>query len=304
MFQNAGDADARQHTSGFQPTAAGTLRDLRERTDLARAIAFFASRQEAQAFAATGLSHALPALPQDVRYVDYGGGQGVVADAMRSALLAAGRTCDVTVVDSNQRYLQDARALDLHTHLANIEDCPLRDVDMASMRLVNHYCGYDQQAAIMRGIHDGLRPGGVFVSQIETGSGAICRLQTAISNALSQEGGDGYYWPTLDEYVALAQAAGFAEILVIGESTPVESTINEGLAAAWRRFHGSELQSLLAEDRAEDTRQLLAQRALFFKMCHGLIAAELDISAQAAPAKPALTKFELRYPVLYCRRSE
>jgi SAM-dependent methyltransferase len=304
MFRNACDAEARQQTSGFQPTAAGTVRDLRERTDLAQDIAFFASRQEARTFAEICLSRTLPALPQSVRYVDYGGGQGLVADAMRSALLAAGRACDVAVVDSNPRYLKDASALNLRTHLANIEDCSLRDADLASMRLVNHYCGYDQQAAIMRGIHDGLRPGGVFVSQIETGSSVICRLQTAISNALSREDCCGYYWPTLDEYVSLARAAGFVEISVIGEKAPVESTINEALAAAWRRFHGHELQALVAEKQAENVQQLLAQRALFFKMCHGLIAEEMDISTQGAPAQPALTKFELCYPVLYCRRSE
>jgi hypothetical protein len=76
------------------------------------------------------------------------------------------------------------------------------------------------------------------------------------------------------------------------------------LAAAWRRFHGHELQALVAEKQAENVQQLLAQRALFFKMCHGLIAEEMDISTQGAPAQPALTKFELCYPVLYCRRSE
>ncbi|PPU04938.1 MULTISPECIES: methyltransferase domain-containing protein [Xanthomonas] len=304
MFRHAGDADARQQTSGFQPTAAGTVRDLRERTNLAEAISFFASRQEAQTFAATALAHALPVLPQAVRYVDYGGGQGVLADAMRNALSAAGRECDVAVVDSNLRYLQDARALNLDTRLANIEECPLHDADLASMRLVNHYCGYNQQAAILRSIHAGLRPGGVFVSQIETGSDAICRLQTRISNALSQEGCSGYYWPTLDEYVELAQAAGFVGIDVIGESAPVESTINEGLAAAWRRFNGRELQALVADDSAEQMQQLLARRALFFKMCHGLIAEELDAATSDASAGPALSKFKLRYPVLYCRRSE
>ncbi|MFZ5635069.1 MAG: class I SAM-dependent methyltransferase [Pseudomonadota bacterium] len=303
MLRIASESDAIQQASGFRPTAAGTVRDLRERTDLARAIAFFGSREEARAFAGICLSRTLPLLPGKVRYVDYGGGQGVVASAMQDALRAAGRATDVTVVDANPRYLADAAALGLNVHLANIEDCALGDVDLATMRLVNHYCSRPQQAAILRAIHDALRPGGVFVSQIETGRDAICRLQTRISNALSEEGGAGYHWPTLEEYFAMAKEAGFVDAVVIGESAAVESTINEGLAAAWRRFHGSKLEALAADGRMEETDRLLAQRAEFFRTCHRMVAEALDISAGDASSHPALAKFELRYPIVCCRRS-
>lgn len=303
MLRFADDADARQQASGFQPTAAGTVRDLRERTNLAQAIAFFGSRTEAQTFVDICLSRVLPALSETVQYVDFGGGQGVVANAMRDALSAAGRSPDVTVVDSNPRYLEDARALGLKTHLVNIEDCALDGMDLASMRLVNHYCAYDQQAAMLHSIHRALRRDGVFFSQIETGSEAICRLQTRISNALSREDRAGYYWPTLDEYVALLEDAGFAEIAVIGESAPVEATINEGLAAAWRRFHGSKLESLAASGCVDEMQPLLAERAQFFKTAHGLVAEALDVPSGGAPSQAVPTKFELRYPIVYCRQS-
>lgn len=304
MHRYACDTDPREQASGFFPTAAGTVRDLRERTDLARAIAFFGSDAEAKAFVDVCLTHALSALPEPFRHVDYGGGQGVVAAAMRDTLSGRGRSARITVVDANPRYLEDARKLGLDVHLANIEDCTLDGIHLATMRLVNHYCSLEQQAAMLSAIHDALHPGGVFVCQIETGLDAICRLQTRISNALSEEGGAGYHWPTLAEYLDLAKRAGFVDATVIGERAPVESTINEALAAAWRRFHGSKLESLASAERLEEMDRLLAQRTEFFRMCHRLVAEELEMPAETASTQPALARFELRYPIVSCRRSQ
>ena len=279
------------------------MRDLRERTNLAQAISFFGSHHEARRFADVCLARTLGDLPGETRCVDFGGGQGIVAQAMHDALLAAGRQPHVMVVDSNANYLADARARGLSVQLANIEACELADVDLATMRLVNHYCGYEQQGSMLANIHKALRPNGMFVSQIETGAAEICRLQGKISNALSNESCSGYYWPTLTEYIALTEAVGFVETCVIGESPPIEATINEALATAWKRFHGRRLEDFAKEGRIDEMNELLAERAKFFKESRVLIAQELGEGTGSSPSSSAQGIFQLSYPIVYCRRS-
>lgn len=299
MDRNPGASSA---TPGFLSSAAGTVRDLREQTDLEREIPFFGSQVEARRFVETCLAKALAELPGIVRYVDFGGGQGVLARAMSDALIAAGRQTSATVIDANANYLAGARARGLQVELANIESCTAADVDLATMRLVNHYCGYEQQALMLKRIEQSLLPGGVFVSQIETGSAAICRLQSQIANALSTEHCAGYHWPTLDEYITLARRAGFDEVCVMGESPPVDASINEALASAWRRFHGRQLQELASRGGIEEMDRVLAQRAEFFRESHALIAAGWGQARPGETQPLALQEYRLRYPIVFCRR--
>ncbi len=294
---------AEQAASGFEPSAAGTVRDLREQTDLERAIAFFGSESEARSFARASLAHVLADLPQSVCYVDFGGGQGTLARVMEDALRAAGRRTHCTVIDSNARYLAAAKARGLQVRLANIETCAATDVDFATMRLVNHYCGYEQQARLLRSIHRALRPGAALVSQIETGEAVICRLQTRIANALSTEGRPGYCWPTLEEYLLLTSRAGFDAIRIIGESPPVNTSVDEALASAWRRFHGRRLEQLVNSGGADQAGRLLAERARFFRESRLMIAAELADAQGGSAQQPAeQLRFRLQYPIVYCRR--
>jgi SAM-dependent methyltransferase len=297
------DKPAQEREPQFLPSSAGTIRDLRERTNLAQAIAFFGSHPEASRFVDVCLSKTLADLPEKIHCVDFGGGQGIVAHAMQQALLAAGRQPHVMVVDSNANYLSDARARGLSVQLANIESCAVAGLDLSTMRLVNHYCSCEQQGSMLANIYKSLRPNGMFVSQIETGAAEICRLQGKISNALSNESCSGYYWPTLNEYIALAEAAGFVETCVIGESPPVEATFNEALATAWKRFHGRRLEDFARDGRIDEMNRLLAERAQFFKASHLSIAQEWGEGTGSSQTSPAQGRFQLHYPIVYCRRT-
>jgi len=296
--------DALSRISDFRSSAAGTARDVREHTNLELEIPFFGSRVEAASFVAIALGRAIALLPQTVHYVDFGGGQGILAREMTDALIGAGRTAITTVVDANPSYLADARARGLQVALENIESCTMSDVDLATMRLVIHYCGPDQQASILQRIHRTLAPGGVFVSQIETGEEDVCRLQARIANALSTESRFGYHWPTLSEYIEIARRAGFDEMDVIGESRAVDTSFNEALAAAWRRFHGRELRELASQERLIEMNQLLAQRARFFRESHALIAETFGNVPGVDTQSQGLQKFRLHYPIVFCRRAK
>lgn len=280
-------------SSTIRPSAAGTQRDIREGTDLARMLPFFGSLETARKFAEIGVAPVLSALPQRVAYVDFGGGQGVLAQAVRDFVNAAGRPCHATVVDANPRYLAQAAAAGIATVCANIEECDLRNIDLATLRLVLHYNARQQQAAILAGVAGSLARDGIAVTQIETGDPTVCALHTQIANLLSRESAPGYYWMTLEEYCELLRGAGFCDIAVVADDEPVDADVERALADAWQRFNGAAFRNAVLASQSAQVETMILERASFLRTARDLIAAS------------PLTRrsFRLHYPIVTCRRA-
>ena len=290
----------------FRPTAAGTQRDIREQTDLARAMPFFGSAVAACRFVDIGIAPVLPALPNRVAYVDFGGGQGVLARAVRDFITAWGHACHATVVDANDHYLAQAAA-GISTVHANIEENDLRDINLATMRLVTHYNARDQQAAMLAAVARSLAADGILVSQIETGEPTICALHTQIANLLSRESAPGYHWATLEEYCALLRGSGFCDIVVAADDQGVELDIDLALAEAWQRFNGAALRNALLASDFDLAETMAQERDAFMRKAQELVAHWTETSRLergGASSSPALRSFRLRYPIVTCRRAE
>src|SRR5207249_2513372 len=149
-----------------------------------------------------------------------------------------------------------------------------------------------------------LKPGGILVSQIETGSKAICALHADIAAMLSREAATGYYWSTLDEYCELLQQAGFFDMEVAGESPAIEMTIDQGLATAWQRFNGAAFRQAVSSGRLDEVEALTAARGAFLQQARRRIAeATLTMAnGNVDPTLQAMRSFRLTYPIVICRR--
>ena len=278
-------------SSGVWPSAAGTRRDIREQTDLARTVPFFGSIDAARRFAETGVGPIVSELPRRVIYADFGGGQGVLASAVRQFINSNRRECQATVLDANPNYLMQTAASGISAVCGNIEQSSLRNVDLATMRLVLHYNSRRQQAAVLGGIARSLVTDGAFVSQIETGDPMICALHTQISNLLSREDAAGYYWATLEEYCELLRDQGFCDIVVVCREDVTEIDVDAALADAWQRFNGAALRNALLASQFEAAEAMSRERDMFLHAANEII----------EDASPQLRSFRLHYPIVTCR---
>jgi SAM-dependent methyltransferase len=256
----------------FQPSAPGTQRDVAEQTDLAREVEFFGSLDHARRFVTLGLEKVSHTWPQRIAYVDFGGGPGVLARVVRDHLRARGHEVDATVADSNPRFLERAQQLGLAVELCNLEECALRDLDLVTMRLVNHYNDPQRQQQILEVAHRALKPEGVLVSQIETGGAGGCRARTAIANlpALNGDLPSGYHWATLPEYLDMLARAGFATSQVMGTSED-DLPVDVALDLAWRRFNANRIQRAQARGDAAAVAAAQARRIEFFAQARQII---------------------------------
>jgi hypothetical protein len=290
----------------FKPSSAGTARDLREHTDLAGEVPFFGSEAEAQRFVWIGLEGVRSSLPPLVNYADFGGGQGTLATVVRDYLEAAGHRVTATVVDGNHIFLEQARQAGLSTMLANIEQCNITGLDLATMRLVNHYNNEQQQKAMLEAVYGSLKKGAPFISHIETGHPIICELHKSIAELLSltDDSDIGYFWPTLDQYVDWLKAVGFESIQVAGNSPDIETSVEQALSAAWRRFNGYRVEQAVARGAASETEALLAQKKRFFAQAKALIHEAINRLDDAdGIVKDQLLRMRVRmsYPIVVCR---
>lgn len=221
-------------------TAAGTLRDLQAGTDLAAEYPYFAAAEESERFISLTLRESRGRLPDDkVRYVDFGGGQGHLALAVKAYLEQTGRQVEAVVADGNTRYLMEALRAGLDVLPCNLEACHLTDFHLLSMRLVNHYNTRPAQLEILRRAHAGLCRNGMLLVQIETGPTENCRLRTDIANLLAQRRGElpGYYWATGDDFEQLLRSAGFEVDSRADAAWQFQTQVSRLLESSWLRFN-------------------------------------------------------------------
>jgi len=250
----------------------GIRADLEAKVDISKVHGgYFSSEENARQFIKAGITPIKKKLPQSVRYVDFGGGQGFLASAVRDYLLSHGKDVATTVADANNRFLDQTKALRISTLFCNLaEGFPLSELDLITMRAVNHYNDISMQLKILKNGYRCLKKGGYVVSQISTGNEGNCRLRSDIVNLDSLGrvmSSEKYYWTTEAEYVDMLKQAGFTKIIHAGYAPPCSWTPEE----QWERFNGAKTTEALNKKDKKILREIESQKLKFLKDANDLI---------------------------------
>jgi SAM-dependent methyltransferase len=158
------------------------------------------------------------------RILDLGCGDGVL-----TAKLAAMR-CDVIGVDASAAQVAAAQKLGVDARVLDGEHLAFNnEFDAVFSNAALHWmCRPDE---VIAGVHRALRPAGRFVAEMG-GYGCVAKIKKALVDALNRRGIDGesaapWYFPTVEDYSARLQNAGFAirYIALIPRPTPLPGDV-------------------------------------------------------------------------------
>jgi trans-aconitate methyltransferase len=190
------------------------------------------------------------------RILDLGCGDGVLT----RKLVELG--CEVVAVDSSAPQVDAAKALGLDARVMSADALEFDDeFDAVFSNAVLHWV--KRADAAIAGVHRALKPGGRFVAELG-GHGCVDTIRTALVAALNRRGLDGesrvpWYFPTLDDYGARLQRAGFRvdSIALIPRPTPLPGDVIGWLET----FAQSFLDGLASDARAEYLHEVRAALA-------------------------------------------
>src|SRR5918998_1716818 len=183
------------------------------------------------------------------RIIDLGCGTG----ALTAQIATAG--AEVVGIDASEAMIARARELypQLRFEVAKGEDFSVdAPVDAVFSNAALHWMSPPE--AVAASVAQALEPGGRFVAEMG-GIGNIATIVAATYQALAEEGiprelvRNPWYFPTIGEYAALLERAGF-EVRIMqlfDRPTPLDDCPN-GIAD-WLRMFGGELLALLPADR-------------------------------------------------------
>jgi len=179
------------------------------------------------------------------RILDLGCGDGVLT----RKLVELG--CDVVAVDSSAAQIEAAKALGLDARVMSGEALAFDDeFDAVFSNAALHWIR--RADAVIAGVHRALRPGGRFVAELG-GHGCVDKIRTELVAALNRRGLDGesrvpWYFPTVDDYRARLERAGFRvdRIALIPRPTPLPGDVIGWLETFAQNF----LDGLAGEARA------------------------------------------------------
>jgi trans-aconitate methyltransferase len=144
--------------------------------------------------------------------------------------------CEVVGVDSGPDMVAKAQALGLDARLMDGQKLTFeREFDAVLSNAALHWMRRDP-TAVVRGVARALRPHGRFVGEMG-GHGNVAAITTALVAVLKARGRDGaaaipWYFPTVDEYRTLLEAAGLSveRIELIPRPTPLPTGMSGWLA--------------------------------------------------------------------------
>lgn len=253
----------------IQPTATGTQADLSAGVDISKVHGgYFSNLENAKKFCEIGLNPILSNLPREIHYADYGGGEGFLTKEVTRWLTDKGLEVVAFVADANEKYLNLAKIEGLETILCNLENCPLTDLDLITMRAVNHYNPISLQKLILKNVYNALNPDGVLLSQISSGVKENCALRSSIMDIPELGRGVGnYHWTSVQEYQSLLSEAGFIQNEVLGYAPPAHWCPEE----QWDRFNQKEEQTIEAGGDLLAIEKLKQRKQAYLKKANSLV---------------------------------
>jgi len=216
----------------------GTLADLANHVNISQVLGgYFGDFQVAQSFVEVGIKPLLGSLPSNVKMVDVGGGDGLLASMVRDFLTDNGHHVEAFVIDSNPDFVSECAKRGLRGLECDIRDDPLKNFDLIIMRAVLHYNSHADQIEILKSLRKTLAPSGKLVAQILTGSAVNCKLKVDLisQKALGCDIHRGYYnCHSLDELTKMLSSIGFASVNLLGAAPDLKWTLEQ----QWVRFNG------------------------------------------------------------------
>lgn len=217
--------------------SVGTIADKSANVDISKVYGgYFGDTKNIDIFIKIGIESIEKNLPKKLNYVDFGGGQGQLANGVKKYLESKGFEVHEIVADSNEDYLELAKNNGLNIQLYNLEGCYLPNTDLLTMRAVLHYNTSENQNKILKDVYNSLNNGGYFVLQDSSGSKENCDLRSELVNIieLGRAGAGSYHWITLGEYEDMLKQAGFVHISRAGYAP----SNTWGPESQWERFNG------------------------------------------------------------------
>ncbi|HYL62243.1 MAG TPA: methyltransferase domain-containing protein [Candidatus Methylomirabilis sp.] len=158
------------------------------------------------------------------RILDLGCGDG----ALTAKLVRMG--CDVVGVDASAAQIAAAQKLSLDARVMDGENLNFKEeFDAVFSNAALHWMRDPE--AVIRGVRQALRPNGRFVAEFG-GHGCVAKIKKALVTALNRRGLDGeaavpWYFPTVEEYSALLEKAGFTigYIALLPRPTPLPGDV-------------------------------------------------------------------------------
>jgi trans-aconitate methyltransferase len=169
------------------------------------------------------------------RILDLGCGDGILT----AKLAAIG--CSVVGIDGSSAQIEAARSLGLDARLMDGEQLSFdSEFDAVFSNAALHWMRNPE--AVISGVWRALRPNGRFVAEFG-GHGCVAKIKKALVSALNRRGLDGeaavpWYFPTVEEYSALLNKAGFSisTIALIPRPTPLPGDVTGWLETFGESF--------------------------------------------------------------------
>jgi hypothetical protein len=208
---------------------------------------YFGDLNIARIFIEVGIRPILGDLPKKIRVADVGGGQGLLVTTVRDYLVDEGFEVEAYVVDSNPDFIKECERKNLKVSLADIRDCPLKDIELVIMRAVLHYNSVAHQYEILQAIKKLLSPSGKLVAQLLTGSTINCNLRKEIISLSSLGEGilNGYYnSQDFEDLSLMLNAIGFHSVSFMGPAPHLRWTLEQ----QWMRLNGPITSPFVTEE--------------------------------------------------------
>lgn len=279
----------------------GTRADIAGKVEIAKVFGgYFSNPANAQAFIDLGIRPILNDLPKNIKYSDFGGGDGYLGSYVNSYLKKKSKQVDTTIVDANPEFLKKVKKLGLKTKLANLEDVKLPKLDLITMRAVFHYNLFKVQKKILKKVYENLTKGGYFINQISTGNEANCKLRNLIKNkelALSGEQGR-YEWISVKKYLGALKNTKFSEIRLLGYAPSGSWTLEE----QWERVNSTKRANALAKGNLKEVVKIDETKEKFLAYTNKLINMKEYKTAGVEKDKSGSYRVHYQYAIILARK--